>query len=574
MIGKLKRLFSPPVFEDEHKNYTAKILNVVILMLIFATIGGAISNRNDPAASLRLIIATVIFAGALWLLHRGYLTFLSWFIPLIVFGLITFISYTGNGVHDLSLLAYALVIASGALLLGARAPLAFTLLTIIAVVGVVYAEVNGLIVTPFSDRTNYGDAIAMTITFLMLGVLLQVMISNLTNALTRARANEQDLVETNQRLRAFQATLEERIESRTQGLELVATVLEHLNLLDLNQFLFRLVNQVKDHFDYYHVQVYLVDDAAQELVRTAGAGAVGEQMNAQNYRLSLNDPNNPIARAANRHITVSIDDIQEIVDWSPDPLLPETRSLMAVPIVLDGRVAGILEVQEDEEAGFDTSEINVLQTLANQVAVALRNARLFEQVETALAEAKALQEQYLQTAWETGKSRQKSYHYHRPGAPSLDEAAQAQLDQAINSDETASLNPADGIQATSGTFALTAPIRVQNQVIGTMRFFEADPARRWQWNEREVALVQAIADQVAQTAENLRLLEETRQQAGREQVIREVTDKLRVAPTLDLLLETATRELAQRLNVPHTVMELGIETENSGLTAALAENNR
>jgi GAF domain-containing protein len=106
-----------------------------------------------------------------------------------------------------------------------------------------------------------------------------------------------------------------------------------------------------------------------------------------------------------------------------------------------------------------------------------------------------------------------------------------------------------------------------------MQFFEADPSQRGQWNERQVALVRAIADQIAQTAENLRLLEETRQQAGREQTIREITDKLRSAPNLDFLLETAARELAQRLGVRHTVMELGIETGESGLTPALEKSN-
>ena len=144
----------------------------------------------------------------------------------------------------------------------------------------------------------------------------------------------------------------------------------------------------------------------------------------------------------------------------------------------------------------------------------------------------------------------------------LDQETQVQLENtAAKIDRPVVLNFEEGEATEPTTLALVAPIKLQDQIIGTMQFFEADPSRRGQWSEREIALVQAVAEQIAQTAENLRLFEETRQRAGREEVIREITDKLRAAPNLDYLLETATHELAQHLGVRHTVMELGIETE-------------
>jgi GAF domain-containing protein len=106
---------------------------------------------------------------------------------------------------------------------------------------------------------------------------------------------------------------------------------------------------------------------------------------------------------------------------------------------------------------------------------------------------------------------------------------------------------------------IVAPIRLQNQTIGTIQLVEAEADR--QWNELELALVQAVTDRVAQAAENLRLFSETRERANREQAIREVTDQLRAASSLDSLLEIAARELGQRLGVRHTVMELGVEPE-------------
>jgi GAF domain-containing protein len=141
--------------------------------------------------------------------------------------------------------------------------------------------------------------------------------------------------------------LEERVEARTRGLELVATALERLNILDFNQFLLQLVNQVQSHFNYYHVQVHLVDDMRKNLIMTAGAGAVGEQIKAQGFQTPLNDSFNVLARAVRQHAAINIDNVQQLAGWSPDPLLPDTCSLLVVPIILDGRVVGIMEVQED-----------------------------------------------------------------------------------------------------------------------------------------------------------------------------------------------------------------------------------
>jgi GAF domain-containing protein len=202
----------------------------------------------------------------------------------------------------------------------------------------------------------------------------------------------------------------------------------------------------------------------------------------------------------------------------------------------------------------------VLRSLANQVAVAIRNARLFARVETALAEAEAAQERYLQQAWEAARDRQQEYHYHRPGAQTIDEATKIELDQAAQrlNEPTLIVSNNQG-QTAQEIPVLVAPIKLQNQVIGNMQFLETDPSRRRKWTERELVLVQAIADQVAQTAENLRLFEETRGRAAREQAIREVTDRLRSAPNLERLTAIAAEELGRHLSATHAKLKLGIK---------------
>ena len=106
-----------------------------------------------------------------------------------------------------------------------------------------------------------------------------------------------------------------------------------------------------------------------------------------------------------------------------------------------------------------------------------------------------------------------------------------------------------------------APVIFRNQNIGALQLHPDSAAETW--TEDDLAVVQAIVDQFAQSAENLRLLNETQERAGREQTIREITDKLRAAPDLNSLVNTAARELGERLGVPHLMFELGRTTELS-----------
>jgi GAF domain-containing protein/HAMP domain-containing protein len=360
-------------------------------------------------------------------------------------------------------------------------------------------------------------------------------------------------------LRDVIGSLEQRVANRTQRLEMLATLSERLTaILDFEQLLTELVNQVKESFDYYHAHVYILDDNRQNLVMTAGAGQAGAEMKAQGHHIPLNAPTSLVARAARSSEIVWVDNVREAEDWLPNPLLPDTYAEMAVPIILEGQVVGVLDVQEDEIAGLDEGDANLLRSLANQVAVAIRNARLF-------AEARAAQERYLEQSWEKTRVAPASgqYLYVRPGATPLDETKRQAMTearrQALAQNHPAVVAPNDG---SSEGKSLVAPINLRDKTIGVLQLHAASGDDQT-WSKDDLALVETVVDQLVQTADNLRLFEETRERAGREQTIREITDKLRAAPNLDALLETAARELGQRLGVRHTVLELGIEAESN-----------
>ncbi|MCP5085846.1 MAG: GAF domain-containing protein, partial [Rhodobacteraceae bacterium] len=195
------------------------------------------------------------------------------------------------------------------------------------------------------------------------------------------------------RLRDLIDNLEERVAERTQQLEVVATLSGQLSaILDFEQLLTELVNQIGANFHYYHTQIYLLDEAGENLIMTNGTGPAGTQMSRQNHHIPLNAPTNLVARAARSGQVIRADNVREIEDWLPNPLLPDTYAEMAVPIVGKGQVVGVLDVQENKIGGLDEGDANLLRSLAGHVAVALTNARLFEQTRQAQQTAEVAQQ--------------------------------------------------------------------------------------------------------------------------------------------------------------------------------------
>jgi GAF domain-containing protein len=304
---------------------------------------------------------------------------------------------------------------------------------------------------------------------------------------------------------------------------------------------------------------------------TAGAGEAGKQMKARGHKIALNVPTSLVARAVRTGEIVTVDNVREALDWLPNPLLPDTYSEMAVPIILEGQVVGVLDVQERRIAGLDESDANLLRSLANQVAVAIRNARLFAEVEKALAEAHATQERYLERDWDKARitRRNRGHVQFSQTETTLNEEIIAAARQHALADEGLTLVALKGVpentedQAKGGAgqtdYALVTPIKLRNVTIGNLQLHGVEPDR--QWTEDEQALLSAVIDQVAQVAENIRLLDETQERASRERLIGQVSDRLRRAPNLETLMQIGVEELSRVLQPARTFLRFGLETE-------------
>lgn len=334
------------------------------------------------------------------------------------------------------------------------------------------------------------------------------------------------------------------------------------------QLLQEVADLTKDRIGLYHAHLYLLDEGGETLILTAGAGEIGQAMVAEGRMIPFNHPRSIVALTARTGEGTIVNNVRENPDFLPHPLLPKTRSEMAVPMIVGDRLLGVFDVQADVVDRFTEEDRQILTTLAAQVAVALENARLLAQVERALADVKIVQQQYIQQAWgQAGRTQKRSYRYERSGlAPLAEEIRQKAKDLARQKKEPM-LITLDSEMKGTGQQSVVAPVRLSGATIGSLQLHLAGGQNEGQaLDEDDLALLEVILEQVAQSAENFRLFEETQQHASRETTIREVTTRLRSAPNLEKLLEIATEELSQYLAATHAKLEMGITNKPSQMT--------
>jgi GAF domain-containing protein/HAMP domain-containing protein len=189
------------------------------------------------------------------------------------------------------------------------------------------------------------------------------------------------------------------LEARGRALETSAEVSRRLStILDQKQLVAEVVEQVQRAFDYYHAHIYLVDEASddpstgspapcrdgmpasqvqagQALVMAGGTGEAGRAMLAGGHRITQG--RGLVGRAAETREVVLVPNVSQEEDWLPNPLLPDTRAEVAVPIMAGERVLGVLDVQHNVAGGLGQDDAELLESIAGQVAVALQNTRLF-----------------------------------------------------------------------------------------------------------------------------------------------------------------------------------------------------
>jgi GAF domain-containing protein/HAMP domain-containing protein len=179
-----------------------------------------------------------------------------------------------------------------------------------------------------------------------------------------------------EQIRQILAGLEYQVSERTKAIVTSAEVSRRLStILDQKQLLLSVVEEIQRAFDFYHVQIYLFDKSKQYLVMVGGTGEAGQTMMAREHKIEQG--RGLVGRAAETKSVVLVPDTISDENWLPNPLLPETLSEVAVPIMVGEQVLGVLDVQHNVRKGLTYEIADLLQSIANQVAIAVQNSRLY-----------------------------------------------------------------------------------------------------------------------------------------------------------------------------------------------------
>lgn len=235
-----------------------------------------------------------------------------------------------------------------------------------------------------------------------------------------------------------------------------------------------------------------------------------------------------------------------------NPDLPLTRSEIGIPLKVRGIVIGALDAQSTQPSAFSQDDVDMLSILADQVAIAIENARLFGETRRTLTELQVSQRDYLQEEWSNVvlERQQLGFRYQQGTLTPLSgeiELLETELWSSLEAQGFVVKYGAnyDSDQSERGSSNLLVPIKLRGFVIGVIDLHESDPDRNW--SEEEISLVGAVAEQVGLALENARLIEETRRRAEREHLVSSITTRLRESNDPQVILQTAAAELRQAL---------------------------
>jgi GAF domain-containing protein/HAMP domain-containing protein len=329
-----------------------------------------------------------------------------------------------------------------------------------------------------------------------------------------------------ERLDQLQENLESQVRERTAQLRATIEVSRAASaILATEELIEKVVNVISEQFGYYYVALFLVDSSGKWAELKSATGDAGRVLKENKHRLEIGGQSMVSAAITTRQPRVAQETETEIIRFN-NPLLPYTRSEIALPLIVGDRVLGALDAQSTRPSAFGPQDVETLQTMANQVAIALENARLYQEAQQNLQEMRTIQRQYLLNSWSTLV------------------------------DEKSNLGYIVGDEEVTGQAGLEVPLTLRDQIIGEIKL-----ASEQEWTPEERNLIEAIATQAALALENARLLEESQKLAARDHLIAEVTSKIWSANTLDGILQTAIKELGRALDANIATIELKMEEQ-------------
>ncbi len=359
---------------------------------------------------------------------------------------------------------------------------------------------------------------------------------------TQASAEREHLDElkiVNLELESNQKSLEQRIVDRTADLEQRAAQMETVSSVarsitavqDLEQLLPSICQAVSEQFGFYHTGIFLLDERGEFAVLQAANSEGGQYMLKRGHRLRVGATGIVGTVAGHGKARIALN-VGADAAYFNNPDLPDTRSEMALPLMIGSQTVGVLDVQSREVGAFKDEDIAVLGILANQISIAIENARLFSQTRQALAESQTTYDQYVKQDWARFARSVKHKGYSYDGIKTV---------------------PLENASPLPPVHALTVPIKIRGLIVGNVTVQSNDPLRAW--SQDEMNLAQAAAERAGLAIENFRLLTEAQRRAAKERTVGEITARISASVDVRAIMQTAVEELGRTLPGAEVILQ-------------------
>jgi GAF domain-containing protein/HAMP domain-containing protein len=372
-----------------------------------------------------------------------------------------------------------------------------------------------------------------------------------------------------EQLRDLIGSLEQQVIDRTRDLQQRSASLQAMAgvshaaaaILDPEQLMQQAVDLIRERFGLYYVGLFQVDEAGEWAVLRAGTGKAGQAMLERGHRIKVGEGMIGWSVAYGQpRVALVVDEAVTDHLRLASPELPDTRSEAALPLRSRGQVLGALSVQHAEPEAFDPDTMAVLQMMADQVAVALDNARLFAESQTALEAAQRAYGQVSRQAW-LGLLHSRAawgyrYAQHKIAPAPAESDWQPEMIEAGQTGQTVLRGRTEQqhFAATQATLsgaeeaAVAIPLQVREQVVGVLDFRKGKAGETW--TPEEIELLESFAAQLGLALDSARLYQDTQRAAAEEQVTSEITARMRETLDVDTVLRTAIREMGAALGIP------------------------
>jgi GAF domain-containing protein/HAMP domain-containing protein len=427
---------------------------------------------------------------------------------------------------------------------------------LIAIASIIAILLSRSIVAPVTDLTITADKIAsgdltaksnvntrdelgtLSSVFNLMTKQLQSLITDLED---RVLARTRDLNEQNKLLRL-----------RSQQIQTISDVARNITqTLDLEVLLRRVTILISERFNFYHVGVFLVDDKGEFAVLRSANSKGGDEMLKNNHKLKVGHVGIVGYTTGTGRPRIATNVGEDSVYFN-NPYLPDTRSEMALPLIVGDTIIGALDVQSTKENAFSNEDIELFSALADQIAIAITNNRLFTETASALEDMESIHRHYLRQEWqkESDKKYIQAYQYTPQGVSALNTAPIEEIPSDVMAGKPVVIKSevdAEGMLHST----IDIPIMIRGEPIGMIRMQDV-VQKGLELNETEADIVKQISDQIAIALENARLFEQTVKRAERERKVMEITNQFRSTNNTQQMLSIAIEAIQKELRTSRT----------------------